>query len=54
MPVEIQELVVRVVVDPPRPARAGGGGAEAGDARAELVEEVVAQVLAVLREREDR
>ncbi|MCP5519588.1 MAG: hypothetical protein H7A45_20295 [Verrucomicrobiales bacterium] len=53
MPVEIEELVVRVVVAP------SGGGQPASrtdsDARRdELVAEVVEQVLAILRQKEER
>lgn len=55
MPVEIEELVIRVVVTPPEagPARRAGAGQPDRD-REELVSEVVEQVLAVLRQKEER
>ncbi len=53
MPVEIQELIVRVVVEPeqgrPAPTRTDGGMPDE-----QLIERVVEQVLRILREREER
>ena len=53
MPVEIQELIVRVVVEPEQGA-AAPAPADGGMPNEQLVERVVEQVLRVLREREER
>jgi hypothetical protein len=55
MPVEIEELVIRLVVAPEGTPPGGGAGGDEADARHdELVAEVVEQVLAVLREKQER
>jgi hypothetical protein len=56
MPVEIEELVIRVVVAPPESgaASAASRGDEAGARREDFVAEVAEQVLAILRQKEER
>ena len=55
MPVEIEELVIRIVVTPEGPTPGAGAGREDADAnREELVAAVAEQVLSVLREKEER
>jgi hypothetical protein len=55
MPVEIEELVVRLVVTPTEAGDAPGRRKGGGDTqREDFVGEVVEQVLAILRQREER
>jgi hypothetical protein len=53
MPVEIEELVIRMVVTPPTSARRGDAD-EAARGRDELVQQVVEQVVEILRQKEER
>ncbi len=55
MPVEIEELVIRIVVTPPGSPSGGSSRSEEADSRRdELVAEVAEQVLAALRRKEER
>ncbi len=57
MPVEIEEMVVRIVVDSEAGAGGGRGGRGArdpGQVRDDLVDQVVEQVLDILRQKEER
>ncbi len=56
MPVEIEELIVRIVVEPQGSETAPRGGPEgaSGASRDQLVQQVVDQVLEILRQREER
>ncbi len=54
MPVEIEELVIRIVVTPDSETPGSPKTPEHGPAREELVAEVAEHVLAILREKEER
>jgi len=54
MPIEINELVLRVVVDPQPNARPSNNPQDREAARDELVQQCVEAVLTVLREKQER
>lgn len=54
MPVEIEELVIRIVVTPESDTAGSTTAPPAAPSREELVAEVAEQVLAILREKEER
>jgi Family of unknown function (DUF5908) len=54
MPIEINELVLRIVVDQPANARPSNNPQERSAAREELVQQCVEAVLTVLHEKQER
>lgn len=54
MPIEINELVLRVVVDPQPNARSANNAPDRTAARDELVQQCVEAVLNVLRDKQER
>jgi hypothetical protein len=54
MPVEIEELVIRVVVSSADAPAGGGGQRDPERLREELAADLAEQVLAILREKEER
>lgn len=53
MPIEIRELVIRAVVEPPH-HRAGGGSQAADEDRAKLIQQCVDEVQKALRRARER
>jgi hypothetical protein len=53
MPIEIEELVIRMIVEPSPPNRQGNAG-ETADRRDEIVQQIVEQVMEILRQKEER
>ncbi|MBL9129086.1 MAG: hypothetical protein JNL97_15660 [Verrucomicrobiales bacterium] len=53
MPVEIEELVIRVVVGP-EPGAAGTRAPDPKDGTADLVQEITDRVLEILEQRKER
>lgn len=53
MPVEIEELVIRVVVGPD-PGPSGSSAPDAKDAQSDLIQEITDRVLEILEQRKER
>lgn len=53
MPIEIRELVIRAVVEPPRPASSSSEERPAED-RARLIQDCVGEVMKALRRARER
>ncbi len=53
MPIEIRELVIRAVVEPPRPA-SGYAGDRSDEDRARLIQDCVGEVMKALRRARER
>jgi hypothetical protein len=54
MPIEIRELVLRAVIDPPEDRQGTGAGTVAPEERQEIIEAAVAATLEVLRRQRER
>jgi hypothetical protein len=54
MPIEIKELIITATVQQETNAQASGGGGVDPAQKKEIVQECVAQVMEILREKEER
>lgn len=54
MPLEIRELIIKAVVSDPSEEQNSGGGSDSAIAQEDIIRQCVEQVMAILKEKQER